>query len=204
MFPNLITYAIHQQSPLQDSDAQAYQYIMAGNGIFLRAENRFVSAIVPVAHCQIRGLPPLERQIELKVPRLPEQLLTAIVNDSGRMRASNGQLQETLYHVHHTGRAACVVKPRQKASSSHVASYSGGETDIILDLHSHGSMPAFWSATDNIDEVGFRFYAVIGRLDEAPEIQLRLGVYGYFLSLPITALFTGSAGLHDCYQKPGV
>jgi PRTRC genetic system protein A len=196
MFPNLITYAIHRQPPLWASDAQAYQYVMAGNGILLRAENRFVSAIAPVAHCQIRGLPPLERQIELKVPRLPEQMLTAIVNNSGRMRASNGLLQETLYHVHHTGRTACVVKPRQKASSSHVVSYSGGELDIILDLHSHGRMPAFWSATDNADEVGFRFYAVIGRLDERPEIRLRLGVYGYFL--------TGSAGLHDCYQRPGV
>ena len=202
MFQNLITYAIHQQTPLQACDAQAYQYIMAGNGVFLRAENRFVSAIVPVAHCQIHGLPPLVRQIALKVPRLPEQLLTAMVNDAGRMRASTGQLQETLYHVHHTGRAACVVKPRQKASSSHVASCSGGEPDIVLDLHSHGSMPAFWSATDNIDEVGFRFFAVIGRLDEAPEIRLRLGVYGYFLSLPITALFAGSAGLHDGHQKP--
>jgi PRTRC genetic system protein A len=204
MFQNLITYAIHQKPPLRASDAQAYQYVMAGNGVFLRAENRFVSAIVPVAHCQIRGLPPLGRQIKLKVPRLPEQLLTAMVNGAGGMRASTDQLQEALYHVHHTGRAACVLKPRQKASSSHVASYSGGEPGIILDLHSHGSMPAFWSATDNADEVGFRFYAVIGRLDKKPEIRLRLGVYGYFLSLLITTLFAGPAGLHDCYQKPRV
>jgi hypothetical protein len=132
-----------------------------------------------------------------------------MVSDAGQIRASIGQLQEALYHVHHTGRAACVVKPRQKASSSHVASCSGGEPDIILDLHSHGSMPAFWSTADNGDEVGFRFYAVMwlvatlryGRLDERPEIRLRLGVYGYFLSLPVTTLFTGSAGLCDCFQK---
>jgi len=201
MFPNLITYIIHHQTPLPANDALAYQYIMAGNGVFLRAENRFVSAIVPVARCQIRGLAPLERQINLKIPRLTEQLLAVVVDDACQTRALNGRLQEALYHVHHTGRTACVVKPRQETSAAHVASFSGGDPDIMLDLHSHGNTPAFWSTTDDADEVGFRFYAVIGQLGEAPEILLRLGVYGCFLSLPVTVLFTGSAGLQDYHRK---
>jgi PRTRC genetic system protein A len=201
MFTNLVTYAIHRRPPLPPSNARAYQYVMAGNGVFLRAENRFVSIIAPIARCRVRGLPPLEKELRLKIPRLPEPLLAAVVNDAGRMRAPDGKLLEALYHVHHTGRAACVVKPRQKASAAHVASFSGGDPDILLDLHSHGGMPAFWSATDNTDEVGFRFYAVIGRLDGMSEIRLRLGVYGYFVSLPLAALFAGPAGLQDGYQK---
>jgi hypothetical protein len=70
MFTNLVTYAIHRQTPLPANNALAYPYVMAGNGVFLRAENRFVSAIVPVARCQIRGLAPLEQQIKLKISRL--------------------------------------------------------------------------------------------------------------------------------------
>lgn len=174
---------------------------MTGNGFFLRAANRFVSAIVQVARCQIRGLVPLERQIKFKIPRLPEHLLAAVVDDACRTQALNGQQQEVLYQVHHTGCTAHAIKPRQKASPFQVASFSDGEPDILLDLHSHGSMPAFWSATDNADEVGFRIYAVIGRLNDAPEIRLRLGICVYLLSLPVTTLFTSSAGLHDCHRK---
>ena len=64
---------------------------MAGNGFFLRAENCFVSAIVQVARCPIRGLVRLERQIKFKILRLPEHLLAAVVDDACRTQFLNGQ-----------------------------------------------------------------------------------------------------------------
>jgi hypothetical protein len=51
-------------------------------------------------------------------------------------------------------------------------------------------MAAFFSPTDDRDEGGFRFYAVIGRLLTRPELRLRLGMYGDFWEVPVTALFT--------------
>jgi hypothetical protein len=52
-------------------------------------------------------------------------------------------------------------------------------------------MPAFFSATDDGDELGGRFYAVMGRLERAnPEIALRLGIYGHWLNnVPALTLF---------------
>jgi hypothetical protein len=65
-------------------------------------------------------------------------------------------------------------------------------------------MGAFWSGTDNGDEQGFRAYGVIGRLDERPEIRLRLGVYGYWFPVPVSQLFDGPAGFVDIIgQKMG-
>jgi hypothetical protein len=62
-------------------------------------------------------------------------------------------------------------------------------------------MPAFFSRTDDADEQGARIYAVMGRLDTAPEIRLRLGVYGYWHPLPLTAVFTGAAGFKDLNKE---
>ena len=70
-------------------------------------------------------------------------------------------------------------------------------SNVMVDLHSHGNMGAFWSGTDNADEQGFRVYGVIGRLDERPEIRLRLGVYGYWFPIPVSLLFDGSTGFLD-------
>jgi hypothetical protein len=62
-------------------------------------------------------------------------------------------------------------------------------------------MSAFWSSTDDTDEQGARLYAVIGKLDTTPEIRLRVGVYGYWRLLPVTAVFTGSGPFQDLYAK---
>lgn len=62
-------------------------------------------------------------------------------------------------------------------------------------------MPAYFSQTDNADEQGARLYAVIGRLDSEPEIRLRVGVYGYWQALPLTAVFTGSGPFVECGMK---
>ena len=53
-------------------------------------------------------------------------MLDTVVDDAGRVETLGSLLQETLYHVHHTGLTDCVVKPRQKASAVHVASVGYG------------------------------------------------------------------------------
>ena len=61
IFPNLVTYHVCNGCRLPPFEAQSYQYILAGDGIFVRAETPFFSAIVPVVACSVRGLAPLQR-----------------------------------------------------------------------------------------------------------------------------------------------
>ncbi|MCA9947692.1 MAG: Mov34/MPN/PAD-1 family protein, partial [Anaerolineales bacterium] len=72
---------------------------------------------------------------------------------------------------------------------------------ILCDLHSHGHMSAFFSQTDDADEQSARLFAVIGKLDTEPEIRLRVGVYGYWQPLPVTAVFTSCGRFQDLYLK---
>ena len=64
---------------------------------------------------------------------------------------------------------------------------------VIAEFHSHARHRAFFSATDDGDEQGFRVYGVVGRLDTpAPELTLRLGIYGHFAPLHWSQVFDGS------------
>ncbi len=201
MFTNVVTYYIHQKRALPSNDALAYQYVLAGTGVYLRAENRYFDVLLPLAPCPIRGLPRLQPHFRLKVSPLPGRLLAAVLADAQRARRRDGGLKEALYHFHHDGARVGVLKPAQRATAASVVAIEGKAADIILDLHSHGNLGAFWSETDNGDEQGFRVYGVIGRLDTAPEIRLRLGVYGYWFPLPLHALFDGPGGFVDINCK---
>ena len=205
MFDNLVTYHVHKCDPLPATNALAYQYIMAGNGIFVRAETCFFTALLPVTACTVRGLPLLHSRFRLLVPRIPGHLLDTVLADARRARRPGNSLNEVLYQFHHHVRAVQVKKPPQQTTptsiTTHVTTAAHDAAGIICDLHSHGNMCAFFSQTDNADEQGARFYAVIGRLDSAPEMRLRVGVYGYWLPLPLTAVFTANGPFKDLHQK---
>ena len=41
----------------------------------------------------------------------------------------------------------------------------------------------------------------VGKLDTEPEIRLRVGVYGYWQPLSVTAVFTSCGSFKDLYLK---
>ena len=125
MFANLVTYHLHRHTLLaQDTPASAarvapaYQYILAGNGVLVRAETRFFTALLLIAPGVVRGLPPLRPQFRLKVPRLPAGLLHTILTDARGATRPGGGLNEVLYHCCHHGRAVQLKKPPQQASAT--------------------------------------------------------------------------------------
>lgn len=201
MFPNLVTYHIHRSPPLPTNDALAYQYILAGNGVFIRAETHLLTVCLPVAACAVRGLARLETTFQLRVPRFPASLLDRVLADARRARRPDGELNEVLYQFHHHSHMVQIKKPRQRTTCTTVTAAADNDPTILCDLHSHGNMAAFFSPTDNADEQGIRLYGVMGRLDTTPELRLRVGVYGYWLPLPVTAVFTHTGSFQDVHQE---
>lgn len=201
IFPNLVTYHVYDGCRPPPFDAQAYQYILAGDGIFVRAETPFFSALVPVVACSVRGLAPLQPKFHLKAARIPEKLLRAALTDALSARRLDGGLNEALYQFLHHGNRVQLRRPVQRATGVTVMAAGNSDANMLCELHSHGNMRAFWSRTDDADEQGARLYAVIGRLDSAPVIRIRVGVYGYWHPVPVAAVFTGEAGFTDLYHE---
>ena len=75
---------------------------------------------------------------------------------------------------------------------------------MVAEFHSHGTSRAFFSATDDRDEQGFRTYGVAGRLDtDRPELSLRVGVYGHFAPVEWSQVFDGPEhGLRLVGEEP--
>ena len=83
-----------------------------------------------------------------------------------------------------------LVVPPQAGTATRLAYQPPAE--VVAEFHSHGSSRAFFSATDDRDEQGFRIYGVVGRLADAlPELRLRVGVYGHFAPADWPQVFDG-------------
>lgn len=173
-----------------------YDYVLGAGGLYIRAEDSRMSALVPVAEATLPGLDEVEPYARLKVERIPVKWLKSILID-GCARIN----REVLYQFRYQPEACewhC-RRPRQAVTS--VSIVSEDTADAVVDLHSHNSMPTFFSGTDDSDEQGLRFYCVVGKLDtDRPEIACRVGVYGFHMRVRVETIFEGSGPYADTYD----
>jgi len=196
-----------------------YDYVLASNGIFVEAENALLAARVPVAYAEIRGLALEQPAVVLRHGLIPSHLLDLAL----------GVMQTDLEHecfvavtCEEDGQYRLKV-PHQMSDGARVAYEKSDHT--LLELHSHLSMKAFFSVTDDKDERGFKLFGVIGRLPKPgepkaqlptrprlpkpgepqtlPQIRLRVGLYGYFHEIPCEQVFHGTAPVIDCFGQEG-
>lgn len=170
-----------------------YDYLLAGDGVWLAAENSALRVRAPVAPAAIRGLPALGGACELRHGRLPAAIWEACVAVTRGVAA--GRHEILLLVIHGPGGYRLIVPEDQRATATRVVYtppvLAVGEA-IALALHSHHTMPAFFSATDDADEQDLGLYAVVGRLlGDSPEVIVRAGAYGHWLPVPWEAVFAG-------------
>ena len=66
---------------------------------------------------------------------------------------------------------------------------------LVMEVHSHNTMEAVFSRTDNKDEIATRLYTVIGRLDKVfPDMTTRISVGGKHLVIDPAIVFDGIGG----------
>lgn len=179
-----------------------YDYVLSTQGLIKRVETRYVSVdyvLVPMT-TELIGLhlqPYPLRPLRFKPPRIPGRLLHEIMTDA---RAQSHL--EVMYHLRYSAEQGwSVTRPQQHQASTRVRYTATDPSGIVVDLHSHGTMPAFFSPTDDRDERGGRIYAVIGHLDQPhPQLVLRLGTYGHWLTnVPALTVFEDLGPLLDIY-----
>lgn len=166
----------------------AYDYVLAGDGLYLAAENDDLAVRVPVARAAVRGLATVHAACTLRHGRMPFGLWDAMAR-MARAAAANGT--EVLFVVTFDEDAGYRLRlPRQVVSATSVA-FRRPEA-VVLEVHSHGHAPAYFSATDTADEQRLRLYGVIGKAGQPrPDVSLRVGAYGYFLPLAWADVFDG-------------
>jgi PRTRC genetic system protein A len=141
----------------------------------------------------IGEFPQLQPKFIPKLPKIPMFLLYRIISFF-RTVSTNYQLEALVHLMYDTKTKSYSVKiPKQKLTKHSVdAVFEQYPDDIIhvMDLHSHNTMAAKFSKTDDNDEKATRLYGVIGRLDkEIPDMSIRASNGGKFINLKFGDVF---------------
>lgn len=144
----------------------------------------------------VREFENIQAEFKMALPKIPAHIFSKVM---GFFKSISDELHyEVLVHIlYDTERKEYIIKvPKQKISEFSVNS----ETDApypdryihVMDFHSHNTMPAVFSGTDNADEKETRLYAVAGRFNRTfPEITVRAGCAGKFIPLNPEDVFEG-------------
>ena len=178
-----VNYLTNSLTGLQGEAGVFFNYILAANGLFIRAENAHLAATVCIAPAEVRGLAPLEENIQLLHGKIPMRF----VNLALSVLCIKPDIEQYLAVTWQDNYSLSIPPQTQTSASVTYETLPG----TVLGIHSHvGGVSARFSGIDDHDEQGFCLYAVVGGLDElCPTVRLRCGVYGYFLHVSNEDIF---------------
>lgn len=163
--------------------------IVAANGLFVQVRLDWLDCIQCLTPQGIElPLPygPVQERLRFAFGVLPIRLIEQFI-EAGR-RALPNEAAGALVFSRTTGRLRLALCAPVQSSPTRIAyrlpALAADET-VAVDLHTHGLLPAFWSAQDDRDDQGIKVAGVFGRLHEAePDACFRLVINGRFRPLP--------------------
>ncbi len=180
-----VGYLVNHKDGLAGAHGVGYDYVLGSGGLYVQSESAHLTARVLVGPCEVRGLAPVAEKVTLTHGPIPARLF-----ELGLGWFEDDPETERFFAVRWDRRSYRLVVPPQMGTATRLA--YAPPSGVVAEFHSHGTSRAFFSATDDRDEQGFRIYGVAGRLDnDRPELSLRVGVYGHFAPVEWPQVFDG-------------
>ena len=134
------------------------------------------------------------------LPKIPYSMLSEILSFFKEYVTDTGELEALAYiYWSFVDSRYYVHVPKQQVSKASVDS-SIPELDedkfvLVMEIHSHNTMAARFSPTDDRDERATRLYTVVGRMDKVfPDITTRASVGGKYVEIESETVFEGFDG----------
>ena len=182
-------YLVNHPGGITGVQGIGYDYVLGSGGLNVQSQGAHLTARVPVAHCEVRGLAPVAKKVQLAHGPIPAGLF-----ELGLRWFRDDPDTERFFAVRWDGRSYRLVVPPQAGTETRLAYLP--PAGVVAEFHSHGRSRAFFSDTDDRDEQGFRIYGGVGRLDTPrPELSLRVGVYGHFAPVHWSQVIAGRIGV---------
>jgi PRTRC genetic system protein A len=139
----------------------------------------------------VRGLVDCNPVLKMAYPKVPAELLREVLESSLAAKDPQGKPLEILFYlIWNEGWELKIPAQKQTATSCQpLDSADPAYLASVIELHSHNGMEAFFSRQDDLDETGFKIYAVLGDIYRAPKLSVRVGLQGYFWQLPAEEIF---------------
>lgn len=176
-------------------DGLMYRYVVGANGVFVQARRKGLEACLWSSALMepIRGLAEVTPYVKLEPGKVNSKVIEWLF-----WHARNESPKEALFYlVQREGLLKSfgdwtIRMPTQVQSAGGVRPvdpFNQSAQEALIEVHSHHTMGAFFSRTDDRDEQGFRIYAVMGMIFEKPTLLVRAGVYGHFWEVPARWIF---------------
>lgn len=212
-------FALPGQPPPPVDESLMYDYVFATDYVFARGRRPGIEVCMPVAAnlAPMRSRGTVFPYLQWGFPRVPARMLSAVIAISRAV--CKPEAKEALFYfsfnperapddprsrVLNSAEGWHLEFPDQRAAAESVEPAETGtgsaKSRAVIELHSHHSMPADFSAQDDEDEgqLFFRVYAVVGTIFERPSIRVRVGLFGHFFEFPAAEVFDLPWGLADC------
>ncbi|MGH9946432.1 MAG: hypothetical protein ACRD6X_04460 [Pyrinomonadaceae bacterium] len=190
--PKLVGHRIaaNENDPI---DAALFEYLLAGNGLFVRASRIEFAVSLPLTKCRISGLPDASFGISWAMPQIPSSLWRSILRNAQQSHASSS-FKEEVYLIYWDKEFAewqWKASGREHSWASTIADDTLPEyAEGCIELHTHPLGALHFSRADDRDELGkFRIFAILIDVHDKPKIRFRCGVYDHLI--PIPALWVG-------------
>lgn len=190
----------YQTTYIMGADGRRWKHVKLQGGGHFRFEVKSIPGEEPVeaAESQLEG--ELKFLPDGKIPRiLLDQIILffrQVMSNLGGDKASikHGELEAMAHILWHPDRGYYVGIPEQKVSKAMVTydpRYIASDTMIVVDIHSHNSMGAFYSGTDNRDDSdAVRVSGVAGNLHKwKHEMKFRFNYEAEKFELTVDDIF---------------
>lgn len=175
-------------------EAIKFDYLLAGNGLFIRAKRKEFAVCLPLNQTSVKGLPVANSEITWHKGRIPRRIWQEILTNA-RMNSDSMEFKEDVYVVYRDENTAQwqwknIGKNRNYAST--VADDALAEYNrACLEIHTHPPGACHFSQMDDRDESGkFRLFGILIDVHAPhPKVRFRCGIYDHFVQVP-AYLFT--------------
>lgn len=129
----------------------------------------------------------------LTAPKIPTTVIRQVVEFFMRTPTKEAAVQ--IFYIPESQTYEIYI-PKQVCTGSSVVFERCPEKEsydvLVMDVHSHGAYPAFFSMVDDQDEKGTRLFMVVGNLNtNRHSFALRAGIAGSYQMLELGSVFEG-------------
>jgi hypothetical protein len=182
-------------------EAIMYEYLLAGNGLLLRATREEFTASLPIAFREVKGLRETFVGLRWHRPRI-----TSAIWDEILMHAKNSHtaadFKENVYLIFWDKVRAMWRWRAAGKNNTWAATIADDQlpeyADACIELHTHPPGALNFSGADDKDESGkFRIFGILVDVHDKPKIRFRCGIYDQFIQIPASWISVLPKGIVD-------
>lgn len=168
--------------------AVLYEYLLAGNGVILRAQRDEFSVSVPLCCREIKALPESFIGIKWHRPKIRPSIWEEILMHA-RISSDASEFKEEVYLIYWDKSVeSWQSRPasRKRTWASTIADDSLPEyAEACIEVHTHPPGALNFSNADDSDESGkFRIFGILIDVHDKPKIRFRCGIYDHLIQIP--------------------